>query len=51
MRALIKESKELSKPKIFEKFAPMLKDIKEIVPESKVKDYESIKKIVDGFEK
>lgn len=29
----------------------MLADLKEIVPESKVKDYERIKKIVDDYGK
>jgi hypothetical protein len=49
MRALITASKDLKEEKIFEEFSPVLKDIKEIVPESKVKEYESIKKIVEGY--
>jgi hypothetical protein len=51
MRAVIKGSKTLKKKEIHAKFAPMLVDLKEIVPESKVKDYENIRKIVDGYGK
>jgi hypothetical protein len=51
MQALIKGSKNLKKKEIHTKFAGMLADLKEIVPESKIKDYENTKKIVDGFGK
>ncbi len=29
----------------------MLEDLKEIVPESKVKDYDNIRKIIEGYGK
>lgn len=46
MRALIKASQQLKAKEIYTKFSGAIIDLKEIVPETKVKEYENIKKIV-----